>query len=265
MFNVEVRKYYDSSIGGDALKGAGTGAAIGSIIPGVGTIAGAAVGGLIGGVTGFFQKKKANALLKQNPYPTEAIPNEVLANQQMAQNMANEGMPSAQYQQAQKNIQRQQAAAIANAQDRRSGTASIGAIQEGTNTAEGQLDAQNSETRRQNQLNLQNVNNQVASWRDKTFDWNSRQKYLQNYQYGMSLLGAGNQNMMAGADKLIGGIAGGYANGLFSGSGRTPSMQSSYTSSGTGLANTGANGYTPGGNTDVVLNPNAYSQGAIIQ
>lgn len=268
MFNPEIRKYYDAGIGGDALKGAGEGAALGSIIPGVGTVIGGAAGAVIGGAVGFFQKKKANALLKQNPYPTQNVPVDELENQQQAEQMADEGMPSAQYQQAQKNIQRQQAAAIAANQDRRMGGANIGAIQTQTNDAFGNLDAQSAQIRRQNQLNLQTVNSQVAVYRDKVFDWNSKQKYLQDYQYGMSLLGTGNANMMSGADKLLGSLTQGYANGLFSGK-RTPQVAAptinGYSDNNTALQDTGGQGYQPGANTDVIMNPNGYSAGALIQ
>lgn len=229
MFSQEIRKYYDASIGGSALKGAGEGAALGSIIPGVGTVVGGVVGGLIGAASGFFQKKKANKLLSQNPYPTQAIPVEELANQQQAERMANEGLPSAQYQQAQKNIQRQQAAAIASAQDRRMGGALVPAIQEQSDVAQGNLDAQSAEARRQNQLNLQTVNSQVAGARQQAFDWNYKQKYLQNYQYGMSLLGAGNANIMSGADKILGSAVQGYASGLFTGKGGSSSTPSAAT------------------------------------
>jgi hypothetical protein len=267
MFNPEIRKFYDESIGGDALKGAGTGAAIGSVIPGVGTLIGAGAGALIGGISGFFQKKKANKLLKENPYPNEPIPQEELANQQQAERMADEGTPSAQYQQAQKNIQRQQAAAISAAQDRRSGVNAIAPIQEATNNAQGNLDAQSAATRRENQMILQNVNNQVAGYRSKTFDWNQKNKYLQTYQYANSLLGQGNANMFAGADKLLGGVVGAYGQGLFSGGNRQPidrSQAASYEQGGTGLQTTGGSGYQPGTNTDVILDPNAYSKGALI-
>lgn len=209
----EIKKYYD--VGSDALSGAGTGAALGSIVPGLGTLAGGLIGGGIGLVSGLFQKKKANNILKQNPYPTQNIPQEVLRNQQEAEQMSLQGMPSQQYQQAQKDIQRQQQQALNAATDRRSGVDSISAIQEASNDATGRLNAMDSQQRIQNRLNLQTVNNQVAGWRDKLFNVNQRDKYLQNYQYGMSLLGAGNQNMMGGADRLLGGLVGAYANGTF--------------------------------------------------
>ena len=257
----EIKKYYDlGSVG----SGVATGAAIGSVIPGLGTLAGGLIGGGISLVSGLFQKKKGNDILKQNPYPNESVPNEVLANQQIAQNMANEGTPSAQYQQAQKNIQRQQSAAIAQAQDRRSGVGSIGAIQQGTNDAEGGLDAQSAAARRQNQLGLINVNNQVGAYRDKAFDWNQKQKYLQNYQYGMSLIGSGNQNVMSGVDKLGGGLISAYSSGLFGGGGGGGSSSSSSSARRSSVAGVSSGQMGDGSTIDPasqysVLNPNASS------
>src|SRR5580700_9035176 len=91
---------------------------------------GSTVGGLISLAGGLVQAGKARRLNKQNPYPTMPVPAEALANQQAAEQMAAEGMPSAQYQAANKNIQRQQAAAIADAQSRRSGGSAVPIIQQ---------------------------------------------------------------------------------------------------------------------------------------
>lgn len=206
--------------GGAVLKDAGAGAALGSVIPGVGTLIGGAGGALIGLASGLFGKKKANNILKDNPYPTEPLPAEIQANQQIAEGAATQGLPSEQYQQAQKNIQRNQAAAVSASSTSPGGAVrNAGAIQQMSNDATGNLDAQNAEARRQNTAQLLNVNSQAASWKDKLFDWNSRQKYIQNYNYGMGLLGQSNQNLISGADKLLGTAAGAVSGGLFSGSG----------------------------------------------
>jgi|SRR6185369_295494 len=245
----EIRKFYDLGDGlSGLLGGAGAGSALGPL--------GAVAGGLIGGITGLFQKKKGNKLLDQNVRPNQTLPAELLANQEDAKQMANEGLPSQQYDNANKNIQRQQVAAIGNAQDRRLGGALVGGIQQRTNDATANLDAADADNRKQGRINLQNVNNQVASWRDKLFDWNQKQKYIERQNYGMSLLGAGNANFYGGLDKVTSGLLGGlnYLN-----VGRQGQPQSPYQSEGTGLATTSA-GYVPGSNTDVVLDPNAYSR-----
>src|SRR5882724_12803411 len=118
------------------LKDAGMGASLGSVVPGVGTLIGGIGGAAIGLASGLFGKKKANNLLKQNPYPNEAMPSEVTANQQIAEGAATEGMPSEQYQQAQRNIQRNQAASMAAASTTAGGAVrNIGAIQQASNDA----------------------------------------------------------------------------------------------------------------------------------
>lgn len=179
----------------------------------------AVVGAGVSIYKGVKQKQQAKQLERDNSRPTENVPNEVYANQQLAQNMSLQGLPSEQYEQAKKNIQRQQAAAVASAQDRRSGVANIGAIQQGTNDAYGQLDAQNAAARHQNQLGLIGVNNTTAQWKDRVFDWNEKQKYIQNQNYAMGLLGAGNQNIYGGVDKLLGGAFQAYGSGAFNGAG----------------------------------------------
>lgn len=225
----------------------------------------AVVGAGVSIYKGVKQKQQAKDLMHDNPRPSEAIPQEELQNKQIAQNMALEGLPSEQYEQAKKNIQRQQAAAIAQAQDRRSGVAAIGSIQQGTNDAYGGLDAANAAARRQNQLGLINVNNQVAGYRDKMFDWNQRQKYIENQNYAMGLLGAGNQNMYAGADKLLGGLFQAYGSGAFGGGGGSSFGGSAAAANpnNVALAGTGGNAGSPAANVSSI-NPAGYSNSALI-
>lgn len=232
------------SVGTGALGGATAGLAFGPV--------GAAVGGLIGGgvslIEGETQKKKANSLLGQ-PRPGYNIPKEVLDNQQISQNLALTGLPSAQYEQAMKNIQRQSNQAISSAQDRRAGIGLIGTIQQKANDATANLDAKNAEARRKNIGTLLQQNQNVAGYRDKQFDWNKKQKYQQDYNYGMSLLGAGNQNIVGGIDKGVAGLMrSGAFNGLFGGgsgySGGGFNGIPGY-SSPQGIADTGGNSIVP--------------------
>jgi hypothetical protein len=172
---------------------------------------GAGIGGLVGGavslIAGAGQKKKGRALINQ-PYPEETIPTEVTQ-------AAAEGLPAQQYAQAMKNIQRQQAAAISQSQDRRGGLATIGRTQLATDDAMGKLDAANAAARMHNQQRL-------GTWKDKIWQANVKDKYNRDYNYGMSLLGAGNQNFTSGLDKIGGGLGliagGGGFKGLFGGS-----------------------------------------------
>lgn len=177
-----------------------------------------AASGLIKGITGLFQKKKGKDMLKNLQYPDEAIPVELLQNQQQARINANLGLPSEQYNQAMRNIQRQQLMALRGAQDRRGGLAVLGGLQQNANDALLKLDSANAAQRLNNQKALYGINSQVAGTRRDLFDKNVRQKYIQNYNYAQGLIGAGNQNFTGGLDNIVAG--GGQAlygskNGLF--------------------------------------------------
>jgi len=217
---------------------------IGSLMGGGGGGQSAAniAGGLLGGITGFFQRRKAKKELSKLIQPTYSIPQEILRNQKMAEQAANEGMPSQQYNNAMKNIQRTQSNLLAGATDRRSSLMALPKLQQQSNDATGNLDAQDATMRMQNQRQLYGINNTVAQFRDKEFQLNQLNPYNEKKQYYNSLLGAGNQNMLGGADKLLGGVAGavfgGRDNGWMNSSGK------SYGSN--GKAKTNAPGYYNG-------------------
>lgn len=161
--------------------------------------------GIVGGVAGLFQRKKAKKLLKGLQQPQYTIPNEVLQNQKMAQMGANEGLPSQQYENAMKGFRRNQASALASSMDRRTALMALPQIQRQTNDAMGNLDAQDAAMRNQNKKTLYGINSQVAQFRDKAYDINKMQPYQRDYNYAMGLLGAGNQNLISGMDKMFAG------------------------------------------------------------
>lgn len=158
-----------------------------------------ALGGLINLGVGLFQKSKAAPLLK-------AANAEEAANQQLVQKNASIGLPSEQYNQAMKNIQRQQLFAMKKASDRRSGLALLPTIQDVTDTATGNLDVSNAQARAANQQRLIQYNNQ---------------KFLRDYNYAMGLKGMGNQNLYSGLDKLVAG-GGQLLSGNFGSGNRNP-------------------------------------------
>lgn len=149
--------------------------------------------GLIGGITkmirGGKQKKEARKILRENPMPEYQIPTEITE-------AANEGLPAQQYANAMKNIQRQQMQAIRSAQDRRSASGVIGKVQSNTNDAVGNLDVADAQARLAGKR-------QLAGYKDKAWDWNKRKKFERNYEYGQTLLGAGNENFYGGIDQGV--------------------------------------------------------------
>lgn len=214
------------NIGQSVLSNALSWGSIGTTIsPGWGSLIGGVLGAGYGLIEGESQRDQANRLLHNTQYPTEAVPQEVLDNQQRAVNAANEGTPSQQYQNSLKQINQNQATAYFRAKSLKSANADLPAIQATADTATGNLNAQSAMTRAQNNRALYGVNNTVAGWKDKVWQWNQQNRYRQNYNYGMSLLGAGNYNISQGVDKgasaltLFGASAPGQRifNNLFSG------------------------------------------------
>ena len=159
--------------------------------------------GLIGGITGIIQKHKANKLLRDNPYPTYTVPNEILQNQKTAQIMANTGLPSEQYNLAKQNIARNLNFGISKSNDRAGGLMTISALTQNANDATANLDASNAAARLGNKRYAVSVNNTAAGYKDKAWDWNIKNKYNQMYDYAMGLKGEGNQNLSSGIDNAV--------------------------------------------------------------
>jgi len=202
-----------SSLGGSGGGSGGGGNGVGQAVANT-------AGGLLSGVTGFFQRRKAKKLLGSLTRPTYEIPQDVLKNQKMAELAANEGMSAQQYTNAQNDINRNQASVLNSSLDRRSALMALPKIQQQSNDATGKLNVQDDIIRQQNKRILYGINSQVGQYRDKAWDINKMQPYQRDYEYGMGLLGAGNQNLMAGLDKMItgggqllGGGGGGGAGG----------------------------------------------------
>jgi hypothetical protein len=152
--------------------------------------------------TGIDQKDKAKRSAAQAELykPVEKLPSELLENQTNARIASQTGMPSEQYNSAMQNIQRTQAKAIRDAQGRRVGGAMATAVQDNTNNALLDLDAQNAKQRVANQRTLIGVNKDISGTKRDIFNRDARQAYEAKYNYAMSLLGAGNMNIANGVN-----------------------------------------------------------------
>jgi hypothetical protein len=105
--------------------------------------------------------------------------------------------------------------ALRNAGDRRGGLASVAATQQAMNDAVLNLDVANAKARLQNQNTLFGVNSNVANWKNRQWQNNVKDKWDRKYQYGMSLIGAGNQNATTGINQVAGAGLGFASNGGF--------------------------------------------------
>lgn len=182
----------------------------------------AIIGGVVGilgagyGVySGARQKSKAKKELARlnDEQPIETIPKEIIQNQELASLRAKTGLPSEQYVQAMKNIQRQQARTLRAANDRRMGLNVLSSIDDNTQRAQGNLDVANAKARQENEKVLMDVNNQVGNWKKGQYDRNVRQVWGRDFDYNMGLLGAGNQNISNSIASGLG-VAGALASSL---------------------------------------------------
>jgi len=190
-------------------------------------------GGLLSTGIGLIQRGQANRWLKRNPEQAETMPSEIKRNQQLAEIRANTGMPQEQYNNAMKNIQRQQLMTLRRASDFGGGKALaiLGGVNQQGNDAVGNIDARDAQMRVDNEGKLIDVNNQVAGWKSQLFDRNVRQKWLRQYQEKMGELTAGNLNTVGGVDKIF---AAGGQYGASGGFGRRGRSQSGTTTAGYG-------------------------------
>lgn len=175
--------------------------------------AGGVFSGLTSGVmkiaVGQGQLREGRRLLNRlGEMPNQTIPQEVLENKTNAEIAAREGMPSAQYAQAMRNIQRQQASAIQAGQNRRMAGSLIGGIQQNTNSANLNLDVANANARMKNQAKLASANNNIGMWRNRIYENYINKKYIPEQNYARSLQGAGNANRIAGIDSVMGSVGG---------------------------------------------------------
>lgn len=182
--------------------------------------------------SGIHKKNEAKRALANanNERPAEQIPQAVLNNQALAQQNANTGLPSAQYNAAMQNIKNQQMQALSGSADRRGGLALLGQIQSQGNNANLQLDSANSAQRLKNDQTLMDVNDTVGNWQDKTWQNNYNDKYKNDYNYAMGLLGSGNANITTGVDQAGAGITRGVG---------MDQMQKMYGNGGNGGGNSG--------------------------
>lgn len=147
--------------------------------------------------SGFSQKNQANKIAKNNPRGVQTVQSEYQQNVNDAELMAKNGMPSQQYNNALNNIGRNQAGGLRLA-SRKGGTSGIASILRAGNDATANLDVQDSIQKNRNMLNLLQERRVLGGQKQAAWNWNTRDKYLENLAKEQALRGAGNQNL-AGA------------------------------------------------------------------
>lgn len=167
------------------------------------------------GIAGLFQGIKARKLAKQNIRPTYQIPDEIKANLRLAKTRANQGLDPAAYGNALNNIWRNRNASVASLQDRRSALAGIGTANALSNDATLKLDIADAAAKRDNERMLMAQNQTMAGYKDKSWDWNERQRFEENADAIRALRGASQRNVMGALNNIGGAAATAAYGGLF--------------------------------------------------
>jgi len=150
---------------------------------------------------GFSQKHQAHKINKNNPFPTEQANPLYAQNLAIAENAAKVGLPQQQVIQAQQGFARSQNAGLRQLGriGRPGGVA--GVVRAGNDAALG-LGVADAQARMTNQRQTYGMRNQLANEQTRVWDWNNRQPFLAKTAQAQALLGAGQQNRMAGFNDL---------------------------------------------------------------
>jgi len=168
---------------------------------------------------GISDKHTANQIDKGNPFPTENVQPEYQENVNQAQQMAQTGLPEQQYNNQLNNIQRNQAGGLMAISRSANPGANVASILRTGNDSTNTLNAQDAMMRNRNLLNLLNQRMQLAQQKDKAWDWNHQQRYLQNLAKANAYRSAGNQSINSGVSEAAGTVTAANGAGAFSGGG----------------------------------------------
>ena len=150
---------------------------------------------------GAFQAFKGAKIAGEAERPEYEIPEEFMQNLNQAQQIALEGMPAAQKQQFFQQMQRATAAGMSNLQSGRSGLTGVaGVVQQQKDAALG-LASADAQERNRNQQGVMGARMALAGQKEKAFDFNEYQPYMEQKQAGQGLIGSGIQNIFGGLDQ----------------------------------------------------------------
>jgi len=154
--------------------------------------------------TGLFQSHKANSIENSMKYPIAPVQQEYQENVNTAQQRAQQGIQAAAYNAQLNDINRNQAGALQVLGRSANPGANLAAIVRQGDDATNKLNAQDAIERNRNILGLMNARLQMAQQKDKAWDWNFQQKYLQNLAKANQLRGSAHSNI-SGAFSELGG------------------------------------------------------------
>jgi len=152
-------------------------------------------------ISGAVQEHKANELQKQLKTPVDQIPAEFYQNREIARQMAQIGLPSQQYNNSVNNINSNQAAALAAAQNSNNPAGVIQGVVGQTNRAKANLDAEDAQARENNQRYFIQENSQLGHRKDQQEQANVFDPYTRDFNLMQAYRGAGQQNLNTACTK----------------------------------------------------------------
>lgn len=148
--------------------------------------------------TGIYQAVKGNQMARSMDRPEYEIPQEVLDNLTDAQIQALRGLPQEQISLYLDNVARSEQSALEAMSTRNAGLTGLSGVQQQSNDAYRDLLSMDAQQRQANEKALMGVRSDVAGYRDKAFQTNQMQPYLDMMQGAEAMKGAGIQNIMGG-------------------------------------------------------------------
>jgi hypothetical protein len=154
--------------------------------------------------TGVYQAIKSASI--DSTRPTYEIPDEIKQNLTQAQLNAIEGMPEDVRNRYIDQLTRTMATGLQALGDRRGGIAGVSNLVRAATDANRNIAGMDAQMRQQQEQALMGQRQVMANYKDKAFDWNERQKYLENAQAKQSMAGAAMQNITGAANNVMGGM-----------------------------------------------------------
>lgn len=158
---------------------------------------------------GLEQEHKANQIQKNLKQPQYQIPSEFYENRNIARQMAQLGLPQAQYNNQLNQINANQAGAVASASRSANPGAAISNITGQANAATNNLNAEDAQARETNQRFYVDENGQLGNQKLAQQQANVFDPYTQHYNEMQAYRGSGQQNVNTGLQDLS--QLGGYA------------------------------------------------------
>lgn len=161
-----------------------------------------------GAQTGFgiYQAIKGAKKLNNTDRSTYKIPDEIIQNLNAAERMALEGMPDAQKQAYLQNLQRSSQFALRGLSDRRAGVGAIANVQSQLDMGAMNLLGMDAAQRQENRRLAMGARTQMAQYRDKAFELNELQPFIDDRAEAQALIGGGIQNIFGGMDMGAGAL-----------------------------------------------------------